>query len=1368
MNGHALRARRALVALLSLLLAFGSTPAQLWASGIDGIAQAIGADVDASAPAGPDGEGDAGADGAPGPDAEGSGDAIPALGDVPAEDGQAVPGTGAAEAAQTSGTDAADAGALETSASDGGVVSDVASVSSAAAEPAADAATAPQPDSDAAAPSAEDEARLAQAVEALKNDGFSGYRPNPHFGTDTNLNDMIEARLAELGHPGVQSHVSAGGHKAADSRDPKMAGDIDVSAGASNGDITYFFLAPEDKTVPTDYGVLRQFQPTYRLSLGAASVEYTPGRTFSLPWDDDAVKACLERAAADAAMPEVLTRGSAAEEVKTVELPSQLKRGQASTKAIEISWESSNRSAAKIEQGFDSSYNPLTKVTFTHGATPATATLTATFKLFVSGYGNAPTATYARNFAVSVAPRSAATQAEIEKALKGQINRVSVADAETGAAIKADALDADVQLSRPRDLGLDGKYYKLSYTSSNDRVLRVNGYRGVVTRRLEGEAPASATLTAHLTYNGVSVEREVGTYTPTTVTNEEIDRAVAFMAQVKDAYGTALLAPGDTPDAVTGDLRPFSSASEGKDGSIAWAATAADADGTGIVPVDLPGYDPMASQPWRTFRSSREDVVSSETLRVKQPVYNTRVTIDSSLTYKRYESLARAHRDDARLAQLIEQPVSATYMVRGTTGQPNPDAGRMLTVSVKVTGITPKDPDGSYRPQDWIPLTEVEVPADAGAMAWDVLRGALDAAGYTYTVNAAGPLSIATPDGRTLDSDFNEPYRYWAFYVDGAYGQGDEGAATTCPVRDGMTVELRYVDGSGQEKPQGSVAVNPDADHPDVGADWHGFANGGFGSLSSAAAPLPGKAEEAWNLGLLTPEEQQAGASLSASDPVLAGGKVYLVTGSTAYGPAPTFTPTRSLARLQVINQATGAIEREVALGASMDSTCRPVYADGIIVIPLAGGAVQAVSAATCETLWFVPAVGTGQALCTLTVHDGYVYVAGFGELGDDGLAASGGIVRYNLYTGARSGAVADDATGYYWAGGVMVGDYYVIGDDAGTLHVFTSDLSREISSVALSGGPLRSTLTVADGLVYAVSRDAGTLHQVRIESDGTARETASVAFAAYSTSSPTICGGYAFIGGATGAGWGAGGVLAVVDLSTMRVQRITHADGAVLPGEVKGTPLVVSDGRAARVYFTCNGAMGMYPDYTAGGGIYVLELGDDEASVLFQPGPGLANYCIASIACDAQGNLYYTNDSGHLFKVSARRAGGGGSGSEEIPVPDPEEEQHETEHETQHEADVPGGGAVAGAGAVKQGTGASVAKAAAPSEAALPGESVALLAESGERGDARDSGAKRARATVGDSPAAGRLSWWAIGGAGVSAVVLLVCIAYVLRVRRR
>ena len=1083
----------------------------------------------------------------------------------------------------------------------------------------------------AAAGSAENEAKLAAAIAALEKDGFRGYYPAPAFGVDANLNTMIEARLEKLGVTGVASHVVSSGME---KYEPAARGSIDTSDGASNGDIEFFFLPPVERTGSTDYTVLRRFQPTYRLTCGDATDTFTPERTSQLPWDDARVGEYLTRTFDNVELPAEFAKGSVPEAVKKLELPFKAVDAQTRKTVASIEWTSSNAKVAKVA----SSYNAAS-VSFTHSAAPTDVVLTATIKM--AGASGVSDKLIAVERPLSVEPRSDATVEEIERELSATLTKAN-ADLMQGGTLNPSAVTGDLKLPTPRALGIDGRVYKLSYESSDPAAIRIDTYRGVVTGNLEGEELRSATITARLAYEGVAVTRELGTFTPAVVTNAEIDAAIDFMGRVKAGYAAALLGANASPDEVMSDLDTFQSASPTSDGSITWARAWADRDDAGVVPVDLPGYDPMGTAQWRLFRSSRPTVVAHENLLVTQPAYNTKVRIDSMLTYKAYESLAAAHPKNIKLQQLVNQPVSAMFTVLGATGAESPEAGRTLTVNARVTGLDAVKDDGTREQHDWIPLTEVTLPVEESATAWDVFAGLLDGAGYAYTLNAAGPISITTPEGVTLDSDFNKPYRYWAFFINGKYGQGAEGAATTCPVRDGMTIELRYLDDGVTVLPQADVTVNPDAEHPHLDGQWNGFINGGAGSVTEALTPTS-NGELAWAENLLTHEEVEASGKLFASDPLIIDGKIYIVTASEVQDPE-TWRPIHSLARLQVVDRSTGKIEREVQLGATMDSTCRPAYADGIIVIPLSGGYLQAVSAKTLETIWVVPAASKGQSLCTLTVRDGYVYVSSFDAFAEGEATASGSVRRYNLRTGALAGDMRNNGAGYYWAGGVNVGDFFVIGDDVGVIHVFASDLSREVSSVDVSDHFLRTSLVEADGFVYAVSRDDGVLHKLAIDGSGVVREVGKVQVAAYSTSTPAIVGGYAFVGGlGEGKKWLAPGMLSVVDLFSMTVvSSITKADSSDIRGEIKSAPLVsVQDGETY-VYFTSNKVSN---SFDAGGGVYVYRLGDAQAKVLFQPKPDMVQYCMASVICDEEGNLYYTNDSGHLFKIAGNGVGQGGDG---------------------------------------------------------------------------------------------------------------------------
>lgn len=1189
------------------------------------------------------------------------------------------------------------------------------------------------------APSNPDAAKLAEAVKKL-----STWKPVPKYGADSNIVHMLAAKLQELGYsdvtPSLKS-VSFGGS------DPAQQGGI-----ADDGSVTYFFLSPAEKTVPYDWSILRQFKPTYVLTLGEESVEFTPSSNSMLSWDDAKVEAYLSGLLDSAELTASVKSGVAESSVKEEALPSFLYVD--GKKVASLTWTSSDASAAKITSSYDSDYSTVYKVAYTHGNGDADVQLSASAQLLVPGYGSAPSVSVDRMYGMKVASKSAediaAEKAELEAAL-AQIDGKIADYADKNKGVDLSAVESDFILPRARKL-IRGNV-NLSYSSSDDSVLKINGYRVIVTPDIAG-GTNQATITATLTRDGVVATRDI-VVNVKPIDEAEIDAAVAFMQKVKDGYAASLLGNNASVDGVSQDLNPWSTAVLQDDGTVSYSKKY---EAGGLHTADLPGYDSMAGTNWRTFKSDNSSVVADETLRVTQPVADTLVTVQSSLTYEKYVALAEAHPENAKLQSLVNQPVSATYRIVGTTDHSDPqisvnfqlvgvgtkgndevwsdgargiafgstadalieqvlnacelkhtsstsaygyylsditsadgrtlghdaatgkywqlfvngkpsevgassvvlnsgdsivlyysafgdtldDIGKATFVStVKIVG-----PDASGKDVVWAPETEVKIAAEEGMTAAALTKKVLERYGMTCD---DGMWTISAKDGGMLPNgeaslgskqDAQGNWPWWAFYVNGKLSNK---LASIYKVQPGDKIAW-YFAGDGAEFPKSDVETNPKADHPSVDVRFNGFANGGTGAITSGNTPVA-KTDAAWSSSLLTDKERELGASSSASTPLVVDGKLYVVFASSYFDPI-TQVYTSSLARLQLINPTTGAVAKQITLGSTMDSTCRPIYADGIIVVPLAGGYLQAVSATTLETLWVSDAFAN-QNLSTLTISDGYVYLVTVDSLDDKWpwSALAGTLRRVNLLTGAVAGSFTDDGAGYYWAGGVIVGDYYVVADDMGGVSVFSADLSRKVSFMNASSAGFRSTLVVDGDSIYAVSKD-GVLHRFAVDAAGSLSETGKVQFAGYSTSTPTISGGYAFVGGSDDYK----GVLACIKLSDLSVTKVTKADGELLPFESKSTPLVSMRNGKTYVYFTLNGAQGDWPNYTSGGGVYAYCLGDEQAKLIFAPGVGFAQYCMASIVSDGAGNLYYTNDSGYLFKIAAQE----GEATEPVTPADP------------------------------------------------------------------------------------------------------------------
>lgn len=608
------------------------------------------------------------------------------------------------------------------------------------------------------APKSDDAKKLDEAISKLKSDDLSGWYPNPAQGTDANICSMLSAKLANLGYSDIKvslAGVTYGG------RDPKQDGGI-----ADDGKVSYFFLSPADKTSTLDYSLLRQFTPTYTLTLGSESVSYTPGRASTLAWDGGKVIAYLRAAWAYAeGLPDEIepsvTRGT---------LPSSI--GINGVKVASIDWMSLNDSVAKVNSGYG---DPT--VTYTHGMTDQTAQLTATLSLAVPGYNNAPSngTAYLVSYTVKAKTQE---QIDAEKAeLSAALDRIVLKDFESEKEIDANAVEGDIQLPNTRRSGIDAPSgAKLSYASSNETVAKINGYRVVITRDIEG-ATNDAVITATLAKDGITVTRDIAIKVKP-IADSEIDQAAAFMQQVKDAYAKSLLGANASVDAITENLSTFAEAVPTADGGIEYRK-GKDSKQSGVVTADLPGYDAMSGNDWRTYRTSDTAVISNENLKVTRPEADTLVTVESNLTYAKYESLAKAHPENAKLQSLVNQSVKATYRVVGTVDHSDPK----ISVGFKLVGV---DADGND--EVWADSTKSVV---YGSTTGDVIEDALK--GMTHTATGVGTADyylsdITSADGRKLGWDASTG-KYWQLFVNGKASEVGAGQVRLAP---GDSVVLYY------------------------------------------------------------------------------------------------------------------------------------------------------------------------------------------------------------------------------------------------------------------------------------------------------------------------------------------------------------------------------------------------------------------------------------------------------------------------------------------------------------------------------------------------------------------------------------------------
>lgn len=1164
-------------------------------------------------------------------------------------------------------------------------------------------------DEGATAPVTPDAKTLAEAKQKL-----STWKPSPVYGTDTNIVDMLSAKLKALGYANVKPTLKSVTFGATD---PAQQGGI-----AADGTITYFFLSNADKTTYSDWSLLRQFKPTYTLALGSETVEFTPEFNSTLAWDQAKVETYLSEQLDAATLTASVKAGIAPSTAKEEELPGALYVG--GKKVADLTWTSSDSSAAKLTS---SNYNTVYKVAYTHGNGDKNVTFTVRATLFVSGYGNSPSTAITHGYPVKVASKSAeeiaAEKAELEAAL-AKIDDKIVDYADKTKSVDLTAVEGDFNLPRASKIGAGSA--KLSYASNDDSVAKINGYRVIVTRDIAGGSN-TATITATLTRDGITATRDI-TVTVKPIDESEIDAAVAQMQAVKDAYATSILGTNTSVDAVSTNLSPWSSATVAEDGTISYSKKYE----TGQIHADdLPGYDSMAGTKWRTYRSSDTSVIADETLHVTQPEADALVTVESSLTYEKYAALAQAHPDNAKLQSLVNQPVKATYRVVGTTDHSDPQ----ISVNFKLVGvsadgidevwfdgaqgvgygstadalieqildaqglahtsstteygyylsdITSSDgrtlgydaatgkywqlfvngkasevgassvtlgagdsialyysafgaslddankatvkasvsfigPDENGTNTVWASATDVKM--SDGSTAADLTEQELKAAGLTYdskgTSGASFYLASITRAGKTYGWD-QSTGKYWQLYINGQYSQKMAGQVTLKP---GDKVQWVYA--ADKEKPLEGLIVNPFVNGPDWDSDWSGYTS----ADKVTDAPVPTEdAEAKWITALKDPNDYNT----YVSDPLLVGDYVYIAAGSKLYKK----------------NVETGeTVEAgEAALAAAIDSSSRMVYVNGLILVPLSSGRLQALTVDTLTTKWVTDALPDGtqgkqQSLSSVTVRDGYAY---FGSADADWSNSYGG---YLLCVRLSDGQVMwnkanQNSVGYYWSGMAFAGGYGVIADDSGTVSVVDPATGDVVSTLKVANR-VRSTVLADGSTLYVVSKD-GVLHKLSVASDGGLSELDKVSFGFSSTSTPVLANGKIVVGGASADGFTGGyqgkyeyhyGQIAVIDAATMKVENaVCKADGNYIRqygydagGDVKSQPIVsVQDGQTY-VYFTSNNNPG---------GIYRYRVGDEEAELLYTPDTANQNYCMSSVSVGSDGSLYYTNDSGKLFAI--------------------------------------------------------------------------------------------------------------------------------------
>ena len=364
------------------------------------------------------------------------------------------------------------------------------------------------------------------------------------------------------------------------------------------------------------------------------------------------------------------------------------------------------------------------------------------------------------------------------------------------------------------------------------------------------------------------------------------------------------------------------------------------------------------------------------------------------------------------------------------------------------------------------------------------------------------------------------------------------------------------------------------------------------------------------------------------------------------------------------VNKATGKVEATGDMaGTSSFAINGPTYADGILLVGLSNGRIQAFNAKTLESLWLYTDPMGGQPNCPITVLGDYAYT-GFWN----GEALGGSFVCVSLTDeDPTSTTEAKYATwrheqdgGFYWAGAYACDDFVIVGTDDGDAQCSYLYLLDPLTGKVLdfkSGfdGDIRSTICY-DSVTqaYYFTSKSGTFYRAKVEAqngsyaitacDGLKLDNGAndPALPPMSTSTPVVYNGRAYIG-VSGTGQFtqySGHNITVIDLENWEIAYKVPTQGYPQTSGLLTTAYEQENGYVY-VYFIDNYTPGTLRVLRDKPGQTAVDYRTKESFsgqsyytpyAVFTPYDKQAQYAICSPIVDSDGTIYFKNDSGYLM----------------------------------------------------------------------------------------------------------------------------------------
>ncbi|AKB50253.1 hypothetical protein MSBRW_1000 [Methanosarcina barkeri str. Wiesmoor] len=288
------------------------------------------------------------------------------------------------------------------------------------------------------------------------------------------------------------------------------------------------------------------------------------------------------------------------------------------------------------------------------------------------------------------------------------------------------------------------------------------------------------------------------------------------------------------------------------------------------------------------------------------------------------------------------------------------------------------------------------------------------------------------------------------------------------------------------------------------------------------------------------------------------------------------------------------------------------------------GSTIYALNATTGNVVWYNSSdtyfPSNYQIDSPIKYDSGKLY---FGSVGfDENYSTIGG---YFYCVDASNGNVIwrnDSSTrGYYGASPAIIGDYVVVGDDAGKVRSFNKATGSLVSSLdASSYGSIRSGIVYKNGYIYFTAKP-GYLLKASISPSGILSNLqASNSFGSdvYSTSTPAVTNNYIYVGTDNGNYSNPTGTVKCFDTNLN-----LEDESSNLGGLVKASPVITTNTSGQeRVYVTTNNASAK---------CYYLNFIDGSLGSSGSWQPSNSTYTLQGIAF-ANGYLVYGNDAGYLY----------------------------------------------------------------------------------------------------------------------------------------